>query len=186
MGLDEVGRGALAGPLVVAAVSLPVFVAGITDSKIISPSKRQQLSAAITSQATVLRFGQASPEEIDTMGITAAQALAYERALDGITADLFLTDFYTITKRPFMHAIKGDQLFYQVAAASIVAKVYRDTLMQQLAVEFPAYDWQKNAGYGTKNHFAAIQKSGLTPHHRKSFMKYRDGIFKLPREKIAR
>lgn len=170
VGLDEVGRGAIAGPIVVAAVSLNIYISGINDSKLLSRAKREELAKSITKSAKILQIGSASVQEIDSLGITKAQELAYERALKGIEADLFLTDFYNISKRPFLKAVKGDRLFYHVAAASIVAKVSRDLLMQRLSNDFPGYAWHSNAGYGTEKHFAGIKKGGLTPHHRKSFL----------------
>ncbi len=171
IGLDEVGRGALAGPLVVAAIELNIKILGVDDSKNLSSKKRELLAAKIKKNCKQISIGQVSSKEIDQLGLSKAQRLAYERALSQVNGDIFLTDYYSINNRPFIKAVKGDRLFYPVAAASIVAKVFRDKLMQNLSQEFSDYSWDKNVGYGTKKHLEVIKKIGLTPHHRKSFIK---------------
>lgn len=153
-----------------AAVELSIFIEDITDSKLLSAAKREILAEKIHKTATQVSFGSVSPEEIDILGLTAAQKLAYVRALEGVNGDIFLTDYYAIDNKPFIKAIKGDQLFYPVAAASIVAKVHRDSIMRENHNLFPGYDWVNNVGYGTKKHFDGIKKSGLSPHHRKLFL----------------
>ncbi len=172
IGLDEVGRGALAGPLVVAAVELSIFINDITDSKLLSAAKREILADKIHNLAAQVSFGSVNPEEIDKLGLTAAQKLAYVRALEGVDGDIFLTDYYAIDNKPFIKAVKGDQLFFPVAAASIVAKVQRDKLMHENHKLFPNFGWDKNVGYGTKKHFDGIDKFGLTDLHRKSFISH--------------
>lgn len=172
VGLDEVGRGALAGPVVVAAVELTTFIEGVTDSKALPALRRSSLATIIRSQANQLQIGEASNQEIDTLGLAAALRLAYERALTQIKADLLLTDAYTPPSSiKFLSAHRGDSLFFPVAAASITAKVYRDTLMQEHHQKFPAYCWDKNVGYGTREHQEAIKKYGSSPLHRQSFLK---------------
>jgi ribonuclease HII len=171
VGLDEVGRGAIAGPIVVAAIELPVKIENITDSKLLSRANREYLFNRIIKSAPQLSIGTASNEEIDQLGISAAQALAYERALHAIDADLLLTDFYTPpTNHRYIKSIKGDQVFYPTAAASIAAKVYRDQLMRVYDRFFPDYGWRSNVGYGTKQHLDAISSYKITNLHRVTFL----------------
>lgn len=172
VGIDEVGRGALAGPLVVGAVEIYQPIDGITDSKQISGFQRELLANQIIQSAVQISFGQASNAEIDRLGLSKAQQLAYKRALVKMNFDLLLTDHYHLTGVPrFISAKKGDSLFYPVAAASIVAKVYRDQLMSMYHQFQPEYNWQKNAGYGTRSHYQALDNFGLTTLHRRSFLK---------------
>ncbi|MDP3992703.1 MAG: ribonuclease HII [bacterium] len=170
VGVDEVGRGALAGPLVVAAVEIYQPINGINDSKLLTRAKRELLSDLISQSAKQVRFGQASNLEIDELGLAAAQRLAYERCLDGMSFDLALTDFYALKGIKHLKAIKGDQLFYPVAAASIVAKVHRDQLMSVYHQAHPDYLWADNAGYGTRAHKKALGSIGPSPLHRQSFL----------------
>ncbi|MEK7548860.1 MAG: ribonuclease HII [Patescibacteria group bacterium] len=169
VGLDEVGRGALAGPVVVAAVEITTRIQGVTDSKQMSAAQRQYLAGQIIKEAKQLSIGQATNQEIDQLGIIAALKKAYAISLQNINAGLFLTDAWSLDRRPFLRALKGDQLFYQVAAASIVAKVFRDQLMMLYDQFWPEYGWKNNVGYGTPTHIATINKIGLSPLHRKSF-----------------
>ncbi len=172
VGVDEVGRGALAGPVVVAAVEVSDFVDGVRDSKQVTKTARALLAEKLHRTSSRVCFGQASSTEIDQLGMTAALALAYARALKNVQADLVLTDHYSLpTKHKFIRATKGDSLFYPVAAASIVAKVYRDQLMAVYARFFPGYGWAHNAGYGTGSHQEMIKQLGLTSLHRRSFTK---------------
>ncbi len=171
IGVDEVGRGALAGPIVVAAVEIDLKIDGINDSKQITKPNRQLLADILHRQSKLIRIGYCTHKEIDERGVTEALRLAYKRALDGIQADLVLTDHFTLpTDHRHIRATKGDSLFYSVAAASIVAKVYRDQLMKVYAHFFPGYGWEQNAGYGTVSHLQAIKDSGATPIHRQSFL----------------
>lgn len=171
VGLDEVGRGALAGPVVVAAVEIPILIDGITDSKLLTEPKRVSFNTSIRAQAAQIQLGQASNQEIDQLGLAAALRLAYARALERIEADLLLTDAYTPpSSLPFLSAHRGDSLFYPVAAASIVAKAYRDDLMRAHHNSLPVYGWVTNVGYGTRAHLAAIQTRGVSELHRQSFL----------------
>ena len=180
VGLDEVGRGAIAGPLTVGAVEINLEILGVNDSKLIAVSKREKLAEQIKAVAKQVNIGQASNEEIDALGVSKALMLAYDRALENIEADLLLTDFIYLPGRKHLRAIKGDSLFYPVAAASIVAKVYRDNLMKELANKFPDFGWETNVGYGTKSHLAAIKKYGVSPHHRKTFLNKKMGPASRP------
>ncbi len=170
VGVDEVGRGSLAGPLIVAAVELTSEIPGINDSKLVTALRRVILARQIRTIAEQIRFGWATNEEIDQLGLAAAQRLAYQRALENIEAELVLTDNVALD-RPHISKVRGDQFFYSVAAASIVAKTLRDTLMHSYNQFFPNYFWQNNVGYGTKAHFDAISRHGLSALHRRSFIK---------------
>lgn len=174
VGVDEVGRGALAGPLIVAAVELPNKVDGITDSKLLSPNQRVGLAKQISQLAVQNQFGQANVEEIDNLGLAAALQLAYRRALAGIEADLILTDFIRLPGFKYISQPQGDRYFYSTAAASIVAKVHRDNLMCQFHNQFPHYGWRTNVGYGTIFHRRALLIHGPTKLHRQSFIKQPD------------
>lgn len=170
VGLDEVGRGSLAGPLVVAAVELEREIAGLDDSKRLSPNRRASLAAEVHRQARQIRFGQVSNQEIDELGLARAQRLAYQRSLELVEADLILTDNYHLSiGGRCLCAVRGDRLFYPVAAASIVAKVYRDQLMRVYHQFFPCYGWGRNAGYLTAEHKQALGHCGPSPLHRLSF-----------------
>lgn len=170
VGVDEVGRGAIAGPVVVAAVELPVFVDGINDSKLLDRQTRTEISHHIRRLALQISFGAASEKEIDQLGLTAALALAYDRALTHCQSDLILTDNYRLKNLAHIKTIKGDQLFYPVAAASIVAKVLRDQQMSVYHRFYPEYGWCDNAGYGTAFHKQAVKKYGASPLHRQLFL----------------
>lgn len=173
VGIDEAGRGPLAGPVVAAAVILPSSIEGVMDSKKLSPIKRELLFAKI-SEIAQIGVGIASVAEIDDLNILQATMLAMSRAYDdlNIIADSVLIDG---NKAPKLNCsdvqaiISGDDLVEVISAASIIAKVTRDKIMQELALEFPQYLWHKNAGYGTKAHLDAMQIHGITKHHRKSF-----------------
>ena len=174
-GVDEVGRGPLAGPVVAAAVRLDPnnIPDGLNDSKKLSAKRRAELAAQLWDIADV-SLGQASVEEIDQINILHASMLAMERAVAGLTnrADHVLVDGNRLPPALKNYAtaiIKGDARSLSIAAASIVAKTWRDQLMVDLAQQHPGYGWEHNAGYPTKMHQLALQNLGLTPHHRRSF-----------------
>ena len=174
-GVDEVGRGPLAGPVTAAAVvldpaRLPV---GLNDSKALSARRRADLLVQITELAEV-SVAHASVEEIDALNILRASHLAMERAIAGLSRppDHVLVDGNLIPRGLTLSAqaiIKGDALSLSIAAASIVAKITRDAIMWDLAQQFPGYGWETNAGYPSKSHRLALQNLGVTPHHRRSF-----------------
>lgn len=174
-GVDEAGRGPLAGPVVAAAVVLPpeVSVEGADDSKVLSPREREELFARIVACARSVGIGAASVREIDRQNILRATAIAVRRALDHLPAP---PDHVVIDGLPLAHlgraheaVVDGDAMVHSIACASIVAKVVRDRLMRRLALRYPSYRWDKNAGYGTAEHRAAIDAFGMTPHHRVTF-----------------
>jgi len=173
VGIDEVGRGPLAGPVMAAAVILSSEIEGLADSKKLSALRREKLFNQIISTSKVA-IGSASVEEIDEINILQASLLAMQRAYNQleIKADLVLIDG---NKAPKLNALEiqtiigGDAKIPVISAASIIAKVTRDKLMNELAQDFPEYAWSKNAGYGTKTHLDAIAKYGITKHHRMSF-----------------
>jgi len=175
-GCDEVGRGCLAGPVVAAAVILPKnFVHPVlNDSKQLTANQRLMLTGVIEKQALAWAIGQASPQEIDQCNILNASYLAMRRAiaqLQPIPALLLIDGnrFQPYPNIPHECIVKGDTKFAAIAAASVLAKTYRDALMHRLAQIFPGYGWESNVGYPTKNHRQGIQQQGITPHHRKSF-----------------
>ncbi|MFD2203592.1 ribonuclease HII [Shivajiella indica] len=175
-GCDEVGRGCLCGPVVAAAVILPVDYANefINDSKKLSKFNRNSLVNEIKSSAISWSVAEASVEEIDKINILHASFLAMTRAVEKLTKrpDHLLIDgnrFKSTLTIPYSCIVKGDSKFASIAAASILAKVYRDEFMEKMAQDYPGYGWEKNAGYPTKMHRDGIRKFGLTPLHRKSF-----------------
>lgn len=170
IGIDEVGLGALAGPIIVVAVELDEPINNVNDSKLISSSLRTVLAQKIIKSAQQLIIGQASNFEIDQLGLAVAQKLAYQRALAPMRADLVLTDNTDIANFRYLRAIKGDQLFYPTAAASIVAKVYRDQLMQVYHHFHPQFHWKTNVGYGTPEHKITLDTVGPSLLHRQSFL----------------
>ena len=174
-GVDEVGRGPLAGPVTAAAVVLdPAHIPeGLNDSKKLTKRARERLYDEIGKVADV-SIAHASVEEIDEINILRASHLAMVRALDGLKtpADYALIDGHMLPRGltlPAAGIVKGDSLSLSIAAASIMAKVCRDCVMLSLAQQHPGYGWETNAGYGSKSHMAALQKLGPTPHHRRSF-----------------
>ncbi len=173
VGVDEVGRGPLAGPVNACAVRLdPARIpAGLADSKTLNAARREALAAQILAVAEVA-VAHASVQEIDTLNILRASHLAMERAVAALGADHALIDGNLIPRGltcPATAIVKGDALCLSIAAASIVAKVTRDRIMVDLAQQHPGYGWEANAGYATKTHLAALLKLGLTPWHRRSF-----------------
>lgn len=175
-GCDEAGRGCLAGPVVAAAVILPKNFKNdiLTDSKILSEKKRELLRPIIEKEAIAWGVGIVSLEEIDEINILNASFLAMHRALDKLkkTPNLLLIDgnrFNKYKKTEHVCIVKGDGKYLPIAAASILAKTYRDDIMKAYHAEFPVYDWNKNKGYPTKAHRQAIRDFGTTNYHRKSF-----------------
>jgi ribonuclease HII len=175
-GCDEVGRGCLAGPVVAAAVILPVDYHNpwIQDSKKLSKHTREELIQEIKGAALGWAIAEASVAEIDQINILQASFLAMERAVQQLpkAPEHLLIDgnrWKSTLPYPYTCVIKGDGKFASIAAASILAKVYRDDLMEQLAHDFPHYGWEKNAGYPTKKHREGIQSHGSCNWHRKSF-----------------
>ena len=172
-GVDEVGRGPLAGPVTACAVVLdPERVpAGLADSKLLTAARRQELFVKIMAVAEV-SVAHASVAEIDSLNILRASHLAMERAVAALSADHALIDGNLLPRGlgcPGTSIIGGDALCLSIAAASIVAKVTRDRIMVDLAQQHPGYGWEVNAGYATKTHLAALLKLGVTPWHRRSF-----------------
>lgn len=174
-GVDEVGRGPLAGPVVAAAVILGpgVEVDGATDSKALSPTDRKEIAAEIHGRAVAVSLGAASVREIDRINILRATARAMTRALDrlAVRPDHVVVDGLPVRDLTWEHdaVIGGDGLVHAVACASIVAKVCRDRLMTRLARRYPGYGWERNMGYATRRHREAVREVGLTPHHRTTF-----------------
>ena len=177
-GVDEAGRGPLAGPVIAAAVildpeTLPGMLRdGIDDSKVLTKSRREELFAALRRYAHI-GIGGASAAEIDRINILAATLRAMGRAVDalGIVPDLALIDGNRTPELacPAKAVVRGDQASLSIAAASIVAKVTRDRIMAALARRHPGFGWERNAGYGTAEHKQALTRLGVTPHHRKTF-----------------
>ena len=175
-GCDEAGRGCLAGPVFAAAVILPenIKIAGLDDSKKLSEKKRILLRSEIKEKALSYAVASVSPKEIDEINILNASFLAMHRAIDqlSITPEALLIDgnrFNRYKKIPHECMIKGDGRFLSIAAASILAKTYRDEYMEKIHLEHPEFDWNKNKGYPTKKHRDIIQQIGATKYHRQSF-----------------
>ena len=175
-GCDEAGRGCLAGPVVAAAVILPKNFKNkiLNDSKKLSEKKRNLLRPIIEKQAITWAIGIVSPAEIDKINILNASFLAMHRAIENlaIKAELLIIDgnrFNPYTEIPHECIIKGDGKFMSIAAASVLAKTYRDDIMKELDLKFPDYHWKKNNGYPTKQHRKAIDEIGSNKHHRKTF-----------------
>ncbi|WP_313630171.1 ribonuclease HII [Enterococcus devriesei] len=173
-GIDEVGRGPLAGPVVAAAVILNEdhTILGLNDSKQLSAHKREELVKEIKQNARAIGIGEATAEEIDQLNIYQATKVAMQRAIDhlAIAPDCLLIDAMVLENGlPQEKIIKGDARSVSIAAASIIAKVYRDEWMADYGEQYPAYGFAKNAGYGTKEHLQAIEEQGILPIHRKTF-----------------
>jgi len=175
-GMDEVGRGPLAGPVVACAVVMPPdarAIRGVDDSKKLTGADREKLAARIHARALAVGIGAASVREIDRINIYHAAVLAMRRALGRlrVTPHHVLVDGNPIRTLGVEHTavVGGDACCHSIACASIVAKVTRDRLMRALARRYPHYRWETNVGYGTAEHHAGLASHGLTPHHRRSF-----------------
>lgn len=178
-GIDEAGRGPLAGPVVAACVVLPKRahpkLKGLTDSKQLKPAQRDHYYDRLVEVAVAIGVGEASCQEIDALNILQATFLAMRRALDQIErADHVLVDGNRPIPSlliPQQAIVKGDGLSLSIAAASVIAKVTRDRALERLHAEYPHYGFDSHKGYGTKAHYAAIAEHGLSPHHRLTFLK---------------
>ncbi|HEV2145913.1 MAG TPA: ribonuclease HII [Longimicrobiaceae bacterium] len=175
-GVDEVGRGPLAGPVVAAAVILPAGLClnGADDSKRIPEARREALVGEICSCATAYAVGAASAREIDAVNVRRATALAMQRALARLPVrpDHLLVDGLPVPElglKAQTAVVEGDHRVHCISCASILAKVVRDRLMARLAARYPQYGWERNKGYGTPEHLEALARFGPTPHHRRSF-----------------
>jgi len=180
-GVDEAGRGPLAGPVVAAAVVLNTrrMPRGLNDSKKLTAGRREALARDIREMAVAWSVASATVAEIDRLNILQASHLAMVRAIAGLgqVPSVALIDGNLVPKAldcPAEAIVKGDALSVSIAAASILAKTARDAMMVDLAQQCPGYGWVKNAGYPTKGHIAAIQALGITPHHRRSFAPIRN------------
>lgn len=176
-GIDEAGRGPLAGPVCAAAVILPegLEIPGLNDSKKLTDKKRRELFPIIEEQALAYGIGWASQEEIDDINILQATFLAMSRAVEqlNIRPDLALVDGNRAPTLdlPVETVVKGDSLSASIAAASVLAKVSRDDVMLRMAEEYPGYGFEVHKGYGTKAHYEALRTSGPSPIHRRTFLK---------------
>ncbi|MGB5238785.1 MAG: ribonuclease HII [Flavobacteriaceae bacterium] len=175
-GTDEAGRGCLAGPVTAAAVILPSHFhqQDLNDSKQLSSSLRSRLKEIIESSAIAYAISHVEPEKIDRYNILNASIMAMHQALEDLHTqpEFIIVDgnrFKSFKEIPFECIIKGDSKFQNIAAASVLAKTYRDAYMERLHEEFPLFNWKKNKGYPTSEHRDAIRKYGITPYHRKSF-----------------
>ena len=185
-GCDEAGRGCLAGSVYAAAVILPPDYQNelLNDSKQLTEKRRYELREVIERDAVAWAVGIVTPEEIDKINILNASILAMHRALDQLKVrpEAIIVDgnrFKPYQNLPYTTIVKGDGKYLSIAAASILAKTYRDDYMNQLAEEYPQYDWLSNKGYPTKKHREAIKQYGITPYHRKSYNLLGDGQLSL-------
>ena len=188
-GVDEVGRGPIAGPVVACAVIMSGdtrAIAGVDDSKRLTHDQRVRLAAIIRERAVAFAIGAASVHEIDRINIYQASALAMHRALKRlkVTPDHVVIDGRVMRTLPVPHTavVHGDARCFSIACASILAKVTRDLLMTRLAGRYPHYIWDHNAGYTTREHVAGLTSHGITPHHRKSFCRISDLILEIDQQ----
>lgn len=188
-GCDEAGRGCLAGSVYAAAVIFPADYQNeeLNDSKQLTDKKRHQLREIIERDAVAWAVGVVTPEEIDKINILNASFLAMHRALDQLKVrpEAIIVDgnrFKQYGEVPHTCIVKGDAKYLSIAAASILAKTYRDDYMDGLAEEYPQYDWKSNKGYPTKKHREAIRQYGVTPYHRMSYNLLGDGQLDIPFE----
>lgn len=185
-GVDEVGRGPIAGPVVACAVIMPPdtrAIPGVDDSKRLTHEQRVRLAAKIRERSVAYALGAASVREIDTINIYQASVLAMRRALSRLTVtpDHVVIDGRAMRTLPIPHTavVHGDARCFSIACASILAKVTRDLLMTRLGRRYPHYIWDHNAGYTTRDHVAGLSSYGITPHHRKSFCRISDLLLEL-------
>ena len=183
VGVDEVGRGPLAGPVVCAAVVMPLdeadLIVGVDDSKKVSAKKREQLSELIKEKAIAYTMVEVSEKTIDEINILEATKLGMKRAVEGLTLpdgskpEIVITDgnMTLDIDLPQFSVVHGDALSYSIGAASIISKVYRDAMMDEYAKEYPHYGFDQNKGYGTAAHIQGIKEYGLCPIHRRTFTK---------------
>src|SRR6267142_2023096 len=185
-GVDEVGRGPIAGPVVACAVIMPAdtrAIVGVDDSKRLTHAQRVRLAVKIRERAVAFALGAASVREIDRINIYQASVLAMRRALERLEVrpDHVVIDGRVMRTLPIPHTavVHGDARCFSIACASILAKVTRDLLMTRLAARYPQYIWDHNAGYTTREHVAGLAAHGITPHHRKSFCRISDLLLEL-------
>lgn len=185
-GCDEVGRGCIAGPVFAAAVILPPDFHHplLTDSKQLSEKQRDLLRDVVEREAVAWALGRAEVAEIDRLNILQASFMAMHRALDALSVrpEHLLVDgnrFKPYGTTPHLCVVKGDSLYANIAAASVLAKTYRDAEMRRLAQHFPRYGWAANKGYPTDEHRRALRQYGPTPHHRRSFQLFGDRVLEL-------
>ena len=188
-GVDEVGRGPIAGPVVACAVIMPAdsrAIAGVDDSKRLTHAQRVRLAVKIRERAIAFALGAASVREIERINIYQASALAMHRALSRlrVAPDYVVIDGRSMRTLPIPHTavIHGDARCHSIACASILAKVTRDLLMTRLALRYPHYIWDHNAGYTTREHVAGLTSHGITPHHRKSFCRISDLLLEIQQQ----
>jgi ribonuclease HII len=186
VGVDEAGLGCLAGPIVAAAVVLPPFctmIPEVRDSKLLSLAQRERLFEQVLAQAIAVGVGIATVKEVEQVNVLRASYLAMQRALARVAP----YDHALIDGRPIKQAdlgahtaiIDGDATCYAIACASIIAKVRRDRFMKRLASRYPGYGWERNVGYGTKQHTTAIQALGVTPYHRRTYAPVQQALKQL-------
>lgn len=190
-GVDEVGRGPIAGPVVACAVIMPAdtrAIAGVDDSKKLTHDQRVRLAVKIRERAVSFALGAASVREIDSINIYQASVLAMRRALGrlGVRPDHVVIDGRVMRTLPIPHTavVHGDARCFSIACASILAKVTRDLLMTRLSVRYPQYIWDHNAGYTTRDHVAGLASHGITPHHRRSFCRISDLLLEVERQTV--
>lgn len=178
-GVDEVGRGPFAGPVVCAAVIMPLdaenLIEGVDDSKKVKEERREQLAALIRERAVAYKICEESPETIDEINILEATKRCMKRAVEGLSVqpDVVFVDgnFRIDIELPQQNIVRGDALSYSIGAASILAKVYRDSLMREYDKQYPQYGFARHKGYGTAVHIRALKEFGPCPIHRKTFIK---------------
>lgn len=174
-GVDEAGRGAMAGPLVAASVVLPIDrdIPGVKDSKMLSPSQREKLYELIINEAVAYNVVSIEVAEIDAIGLQKANLKALHLAVDGLSVkpEFILCDYYKLDFENSVSIKKGDSLCFPIGAASIIAKVFRDRLMKKYHLSFPQYGWDKNKGYATLEHIELVRLHGPCELHRRCFLK---------------